>query len=233
MGVKPFIKAAFTALGILLILIGVLAILLIGTAGRIAKDTIGDALSEAFTTPIDYEAIILSPAQWSAEIRGFSVANPKNFKEGPAIECGLIRIEFEPTTLFSKSPVIRHLLIEGADLYYRHEAGEGTNIGQLAEDAENQQATTTRRVIIRHLRCEDAKVHFSTNLIPKTRINLPLVTIDLENIHDNNPITTRQATAIFLRSALLETVTLKSLLKPLVNSIRRRLGRLPEENERN
>ena len=60
----------------------------------------------------------------------------------------------------------------------------------------------------------------SANFIPGPDVVLNVVTIRLENLENGAPITTAEATSIFLRSVLVETLSIKGLLRPIFNKIR-------------
>lgn len=230
---KSVLKAACTITGLVLIVLGMGGLFLLTQLDTLVKGAVQDALTQVFHSPVQFESIAFSPINQVMEIQGFALASPENFREEPALQVERMRIEFDLTTVFEESPVIRRVVLEGASIYYRHEIGEGTNIGKLAKKAaENTGDPGRRTFVIGELLCEDAKVNFSTNLIPKSRIPLSLVTIHLEDLEDEPPITSKRVAAVFLKSVIVETLTLKGLLKPLLHPLNKDIEELdPKKDE--
>lgn len=215
---KTFAKFALTAIGLVLILVAIGAIVVLTQMGRLSQSVLEEVLSQAFNAQVRVASVAISPRDMSLEIRGFVLANPEKFKEGPAIECQSIRIAFDGKTLLTRSPILHSVDLDGVDVYYRYEVGQGTNIGQLARQAA-EGGEGTRRYVVETLRCEGAEIHFSTNLIPKSGVGLRIVTIHLENIGKEDPAAASEVISLFLRSLMKETMTLKGLLGTAVKSL--------------
>ena len=200
-----------TAVGFVLILIGIGALLLFRELEVQARDRLEAVLADAFTAPVQIRRIDFSPWTRTLDLKGVVVSNPTGFKQGTAFESKRIRLDVAPKTLFS-TPVVRQAVVEDADIYYRYEIGEGFNIEKLTERAESFNETTTGGFLLEEIRCEDAKVHFSTNLIPKAQVGMDLVNVTIRDINDHGPVTARKAAAIFFKSLALEIVTLKGAI---------------------
>ena len=210
---KSTIKLVMTATGMVLIVVGVAAILLLPYAESVLRQRLERILAEAVGAPVHIDAISFSPLKQCLDLNGFTIDNPEGFKKGAAFVSERIRLEFDPRSLFDRAPVIRDTRIEGAEIFYRHEIGKGVNIKKLSEHADAFLATErNRRFVLEEVHCDNAKVHFSTNLIPKARIGLNLVNLSLKNVADAHPITALDATAIILRSITHEVLTLRGLL---------------------
>lgn len=216
------LKFTMTGVGLVLIVIAIGAILFSTQVGKIGTRAVSSQLKEAFASEIEIGSVAVSPFRRAIEVRDFALLNPPDFKEGPAFTCKKLTVEFDLSTIFSDAPVIEELVIDGAEIHYRHEIGEGTNIGTLARLAEEKSAEdSSTAFVIKHLVCKNAKVSFSTNLIPKVHMGLDMVTVDLTDIHGAMAITNHETASIFLRSLIKETLTLKGLLKPLMRPLRK------------
>lgn len=219
---KSVLKAVCTITGLVLIVLGVGGLFFLTQLDTFAKDAVQDALAQVFPSPVQFESIAFSPINQVMEVQGVSLASPENFKNEPAVQIERVLIEFDVTTIFEEAPVIRRIVLEGTRIYYRHEIGEGTNIGKLAKKAaENTGDPDRRTFVIKELLCENAKVSFSTNLVPKSRVPLNLATIHLEDLEDQPPMTSKRVAAVFLKSVIVETLTLKGLLKPLLHPLKK------------
>ena len=247
---KRFFRVAVIAVGTLLIVVAVGVLLFITQADTVAKGVIERALTQVTDVPANVDSVRILPLDQSIEIRGLTLLNPKPFKAGPAIRVERIRLRLDLKTWFSRTPTIRQILVQGADLRVRYRLGEGTNLGRLArraggdeaEPAPEEKAGTdenpgseagaaspeARAFMIKELRCENAKVSIGTNIIPLASVGTELASFTLADLGDK-PITTGKITAIFLRTALKQTLSLNGILKPVMFLIRKELGNLPAD----
>lgn len=220
---KNVLKFGMTAVGLLLILIGVAAIVAYTQVDRFGYPLMADVLSEAFGQDVSIGAIRLAPMRQSLIIEDMSVSNPPAFKDGDAIQCDKVEVFLDPKTMFAQTPVLRKLQIEGADFYYRHELNDGINITQIMQNAEAARENK-RRFYVKELVAENAEVHFSTNLVPIGQVGLNVVNVRLKDLADGDAIGAGKIVSVFLRSVIVETLTLKGLLNPLIAPLRRALN---------
>lgn len=222
-----YVKIFLTGLGLVLIIIGVGGILLMTRTAGLATGLVENRLSQAFDAPVDVGGIQLAPLTQSILVDRFVLENPPEFKHGTAIQSERVRITFDGRTLFNRAPVVREVVFEDAVIFYRYETGRGINMVRLFERA-NANLENAPAFVVKEIRCENSEVHFSTNVVPLPRVGLDLVTVRLRNLNGGEPITSRQAAALFLRSVLMETLTLGGLLDPVLNPIRNRFRDLRE-----
>lgn len=220
---KSVLKFFLTSLGMVLILTGVASILILTQVERYFSRTIEEVLEETFATAASIDSISLDPGKRSLLVHDFALANPKGFKDGPALESKIVRVRFDLPSLITDEPIVELISFEGTDVYYRYEFAQGSNLKKTANILTQQLEQNTvsdRRFIVEALRCEGARVHFSTNLIPKASANLNVVNLELTDLHQAEPLTTADLTSIFLRSLLTEIVTIKGLLSPVVRALK-------------
>ena len=186
---KSFLKFGFTALGLVLILLGVASLLTYTQLDKIGKYAIENVLDKSFSGGGSVENVTVSPFDQSIDIIGLKLANPDTFKDGEAVECGRVHIEFDPKTVFARPPVIQRVVVEDAEVSYRYEVGEGTNIGALAKEA---QASILKSFtfLVRELDCKGVKVHFNTNLLPMARVGVDLINIHMDDLSKDEPVRT-------------------------------------------
>ncbi len=215
------LKFMLTALGLILIAIGIGAIVLMGQAERFVTKSTAEILGDTFDSTARIDHISVSPTNRTLILHDFSLDNPKSFKEGQAITAERIVLQIDPVSLFSKTPVIENMTLENTRILYRLEVPDGTNIGTLAKRLENQSRRDgERRFLIKKLVCRDAQVEFSTHFVPDT-FGVNLVTIELDDPQGGETVTAAGMASIFLRSVIKETLTLKGLLSPVLRQLRK------------
>ncbi len=230
---KSFVKFALTSVGLALILLGVIGILVLTQAQNLLTKSVDEVLTQAFGSSASVKGVSLSPVDRTLVLHEFALSNPQGFSPGDALRCEKVKLRLKLPTLLTKSPVIETMDIEGADIRYRYELGRGTNIAALARALPKIESDDAMTFKVEKLRCRDAKLHMSANFIPGPDLALNVVTIRLENLENGAPITTSQATSIFLRSILAETLTVKGLLSPVFNKIRGEVDELNADNPPN
>ena len=233
---KGCLKSIVASVGIVLILIAIAALLLITQTDTYANDALCRLIGAATKTDVTLDRVRLLPQQRAIELQGLTVMNPPPLKQTPAIEIGRLNIQFDLKTLLSKSPRIRRIEVDEAVIHLRYRAAKGTNIGLLATRAQqtanaqpapgSQTEDSPRAFTIDEFTCRGAAVSLSTNLLPASEVDLNIAPFTLTDDVANRDITASELTAIFLRTLVRETVTLKGLLKPAVSLIGQELKML-------
>jgi hypothetical protein len=224
-----FLRIGMTILGLTLILIGVGGVFGLSQSGRFVKGTVETKLEAILSTEVEIAEMRVLPLRGAIELTGLQVMNPDSFKKGPALKCERILIRLDPTTVFSKERVIEELSLEGMEIRYRVEIGEGTNIGRLATAAEAIGENEPSGFVVKSLRCEDAEVHLSTNVVPLSSAGMNLVSIHLKDLNELRAVSAGALTSILLRSLLGEIVTLDGLLDPIADPVKKRWKKLKEK----
>ena len=224
---KTALKLVAAAVGLVLIAAALVVIALVIQADTYAKGVVERTLSYVMQAELKADRIRVLPLRYSIEITGLTVANPPPFKAESAIAVQRLTLRFNPRTLFSSAPAIRQVLVQGAQVRLRYRLGEGTNLGALAKQAairgkapDPAAPEAARRVfVVKEVRCEKIKLSVSANVIPLASAGLEIAPFTLENLGDK-PVTPGDITALFLRSILRETLTLKGLLSPVISLLK-------------
>ncbi len=255
---KKILKALFITLGILLITAGAIALLSMTRMNVFIQRVAVHQLSRAYDTRVTVGSVSVELLNERVEIGDLTVFNPPGFRNTPAMHCGAVKVLFDLRSIFSKEPTIRAVSVEDVDVHLRYELGEGTNLGGLARraadrdrasvksdkrntdreptgndppesESENDPLRTRREWVIEELRCNGAKVHVSANLLPFTSLSLNLAPFKLEELTEGRkPAGIPKVAGIFVRSIMLETLTLKGLLRPVLKPL---VSRLRDEAE--
>jgi hypothetical protein len=223
---KAVIKFGLTAVGLLLIMTGIGGLVVYTQAERFTSRFIAEMLSSSFDSRAEIGSISIAPTKKALILHNVKLKNPAKFKEGDALTSERVIVKIDPFSLLRKSPIIEQLTFLDTVIHFRYEVFQGTNIGKLARQFESisDNDSATPRFIIQNVRCKNAKVEFSTNLIPKANIDLNLVTIELNNLDNEEPINAAKASSIILRSLIKETLTLKGILSPIMKQLRKESG---------
>ena len=224
--VRSFLKFIMIAIGLVLIGLGVAGILFLPRAERFLVSKAEARLGLILDTEVKIGAIRPAPMGRGIELRELTVRNPEPFQAGEAIECSRILLRLDPRTFFARNPAVEQIDFEGLKINLRHEAGDGTNLGYMAKRASDLAAkdTSKTRILVRRIECPGARMKLESNVLPLPGVSMELAPFTLENLGDGKPISTAKATSIFLRSLIIETVTLKGLLRPLADLLRGELG---------
>lgn len=175
------LKIAVIAVGLILILGAIISLLLLNHAHIYLKDKFIESIRQTVNTSLTAEKIQVSPLRRQIVISGLAIGNPGEFKTANAIELPKVTIDVDAATLFSKSPVIKRVHVDGAQFFIRHEAGKGTNIAMLARIVEmgRQASGTDRKFIVEECVFENGKVKLTSNAlpVPLSEISLPALTL--------------------------------------------------------
>lgn len=206
-----FMKYTVIMIGLLLISTGVGFFVLSTYVEQVTMKTIERSLSDIFAAPVTVKSVSISPINRSLQLRGFELANPAGYPQDvPAIRSEKIVLSFHPKTLLTDSPVVRQVVFENTDVFYRHKFGKGVNIDKLAERAEFAAAQAGPdaypKLVIEELHCAGARVHFSTNVVPLASVGLDLVDVHMSGLQGrgNSTNNTRMVAKLFLQSVARE-----------------------------
>ncbi len=218
---KAALKLGFTALGLILIVIGIGGMVVYTQVERYASRSIGEMLGTSFDSTAHVESISVAPGKKAIILNDVTLYNPEKFKEGEALTCKRVVVQLDLMSLLGESPTIDQLSFIGTDVFYRHEILDGTNIGALAKKFERAASIDPSKFVVKKVLCKDARVSFSSNLIPKADMDLNLVTVELDSLDNGKPVSGAEVTSIFLRSIVRETLTINGLLNPIVKQLRK------------
>lgn len=220
---KAALKFGFTALGLFLIALGIGGIVVYTQAEKFASRSLSEILTESFAAEAQVEKISIAPTQKAVILHNVSLKNPANFKEGDAFTSRRVILRMDLLSLLSRTPVIDQVTFMDSEIAYRYEIAEGTNIGTLSRKLEEfaELNPVPVKFVINKVRCRDANVTFSSNLIPRTEMDMSMVTVELDELNDGKPVSTSKAASIFLKGIMRETLTLNGLLDPVAKLLRK------------
>lgn len=217
---KAALKFGLTALGLFLIIVGIGGLVVYTQAERYASRTMAEMLATSFGSTASIDSISVSPGKKAVILHGVTLNNPAKFKEGEALTSERVIVQMDLMSLLSDSPVIEQLTFLGTNIHYRHELLDGTNIGVLAKQFEKASSVDPSKFVVKKIRCKDARATFSTNLLPKANMDVELVTVELNDLDNGQPVSGSEMASFFLRSLIKETMTINGLLSPLLQQLK-------------
>ncbi len=216
---KAAVRLIMTTVGLVLIAIAVGAIVLREQAGEFAKGRVARQMSHVLGTDTSVERISISPFERAIVLHRLAVKNPPEFKSGDAIRCEKLSLVPDWRTVFGRSPTVHELRLEGTEIDLRYELGRGSNLGMLSQHAADLAKTNPpgRRLRIERLRSEAAKMRLDSNITPKSPVSFQVAAFEVDNLDDGEGISAAKLSSVVLRSLVLEVITVKGLLRPVVS----------------
>ncbi len=242
---KGCLKILLTTVGLILILPAVALLLALAQANTYARAPLERLFSHAAGTAVTIQSVGVVPFRPILRFEKIAIMNPPSLPAKPAVEIDKLDIEFDPYSFFSRTPTIRAATVDGATVHLRYSVGDGTNIGELTRatstgeeavlpaDGEGDTPQPSAadgqsrwRFVVDSFECKNVKVELSANVLPVAEAGFEIAPFSLSEDVTGRPMTTRQVTAIFLKTLLRETLTLKGLLKPVGSMIGQELKSL-------
>lgn len=227
-----FFRFVLTAVGLVLIGIGAAYVFGLPQVEDHSRRTFESQLSAVFGVDAEVQSVKFDPFRRAFILHDVSIGNPAAFRSEPAVTCERLLIKIEPESFLFGAPTLNRIHADGVFVDYRYKVGHGTNVARLLDSVDAyQKANAGRRGYrVELLETSEAKVRFSTNLIPLAGIGTRVVSVRLENVHENATLSSAEIAQIFLRSIAKEAVTLGGVFDPLFDAFRDAFTRDGERN---
>ena len=184
-------RVCWSVLWVLVVLL--LAIIFCG--GPLIKHTLNAVGPKVLGVPVTLKAAHFSPFKGHLKLEGLHVGNPEGFKTDGMFDLGLLEVDLDTASPFTKVIVIHEVRIEGPEITYER-ALKNSNIGQLLEQlgpatnapAPEKSTETTpkaeggKKVVIQKLTMSGARVHATITALGGHALLLPLPPLSLMNI---------------------------------------------------
>ena len=217
--------------GLLLILITAFIILNF-TLDGIVKSAIEENGTELLQTEVDVGNVNISLFDGSGVIHGFTVSNPDEFSDEPAVQIDETSIKIDVMSIFTDTIVVENVMIRNPELYFEQQ-GFGINLRKLNENMELAEVEEEPRLIIRHLFIENGTVRVSSTIDRERTAEASIEEFELNNIGQAGTNTMKQSIREImdplLERAIREAVS-RGLLEQLENKVEDLLG-TGEEND--
>ncbi len=222
---KTLLKTVMIPAGLLLLAIAVTAILLSTQIEGLIRAQLETRISHILGADMRVEKIRILPARLGIELQRLAVKNPPSFKQGDTLVCQRVLVRPDWRTLFARTIVLNEIILNGLDVNLRYKVGEGTNLGYIRKQAANLAATQPvqapgRMLLVKALRSAPSDFHMSSVLTADLPVTVHVEPFTLNNVGEGQPISTAKLASIITRTLMMEALTLKGILRPVVNLLR-------------
>src|SRR5438045_2350812 len=100
---------------VLLILVGVVAILFIGTIVKTGVEKVGPIVTK---TPVTLGGAKISIFSGNGELKDFVLHNPEGYTSKEAIKAGTMKFGIEPSSILKEKKHIKIIKVEGPEIIY-------------------------------------------------------------------------------------------------------------------
>lgn len=162
------------------------------TIDGIVKSSIEESGMELFQTEVDVGNVNISLFDGSGEIYGFTVANPEDFSDEPAIEMEEIRIKVDLASLLSDTIWVENVHITGTSLFFEQQ-GFGINLRQLNQNMDLSEDEAGPAMVVDHLLVENATVTVSSTIDRERTTETTIESFELNGIGRQGRNTMKQS----------------------------------------
>lgn len=196
------------------------------TIDGMVKSAIEEDGRELFQTAVEVSNVNISMLNGTSEIYGFTVSNPDQFSNQPAIELDEIQLKIDLASMLSDTILIESIRITGARLFFEQE-GFGINLRSLNQNMDLSSDEDDAVIVIEHLVVENATVQVSSTIDRERTVEANIENIELEGIGRDGNNTLKQSMQQILEPlierAIQEAMT-GGLLRQLENRFKELLG---------
>ncbi|MCG2587007.1 DUF748 domain-containing protein [Rhodohalobacter sulfatireducens] len=196
------------------------------TIDGIVKSAIEEDGRELFQTAVEVSNVNISMWNGTSEIYGFTVSNPDQFSDQPAIELDEIQLKIDLASMLSDTILIENIRITGVRLLFEQQ-GFGINLRSLNQNMDLSADEDDAVVVIENLLVENATVQVSSTIDRERTVEANIENIELEGIGRDGNNTLKQSMQQILEPlierAIQEAVT-GGLLQQLENRFKELLG---------
>lgn len=202
-------KALKIGAGFVVVIIAGILLITLSLNGMI-KSGIEENGSELLQTRVTVDNVSVSLFSGSGTISGFTVQNPEDFSDEPALYIEETSMKVDIRSLFTDQIVVNELIVESPDLFFE-QIGVGVNLKKLNDnmDLASEESSETS-LIIDYLLIEDGNVTVSSSLERERATEVTLAEFTLNDIgrDGNNTVkeSVRQVLNPLLQKAMEEAL---------------------------
>lgn len=124
-----------TLTGLLLIGITIGTVLLLTQFEGALREGLTRKASQILKADVHLEAVRIDWSAQALDFKGVSVFNPEGFTDREAMRIESLQVRPQWTTVFSKTPVIREVALQGTRVHLQYKLGAATNLGAMMAHA--------------------------------------------------------------------------------------------------
>jgi len=202
------------AIVILLIVIGVMAILFIGTIVKTVVERVGPVVAKV---PVKLDSAAISLFGGTGKLKGLLIGNPEGYKSSQAIKIGTISLALVPSSVLKNKVILHQITVESPEITYETDL-KGSNIGKILENVRGaasqdekaptkKEQTTKTKLQVDDFLITGARVTVATSLLGGQNATIPLSDIHLTNLGSGPDGITPAELSTRVLSELLDATT--------------------------
>jgi len=222
-----FIRFFMIVTGLALIGIGVASVVLAPKWEPVLRKDIESKLGGLLGTEVHIGSLRPAWLEAAVALENVTIKNPPNFKAGDVMQCARVLIQPEALTMFSKSPSIACVTLEGMSLRLKQTLADGSNLDYLKQRADNAvQLATTKAdgLVVKEVRAENTQVEVVQG---DAVAGMDLKPLALGAIGIRSPEAQRAALSMagFIETLVKQSAEMQGVVQPLVDLVSK--GTLP------
>jgi len=174
----------------------ILGIVLLFSLGPIIKTAVNTAGPKLAGVPVQLEHADVNLFTGKVRIKGLLIGNPEGFHTASAMEINDFMLKIKMTSLFSKTILIKEILIDSPQITYEKSL-KSSNLSQLqknlaskpetpaetpAEPSTEKKSESSKKVIIEDFQLNGATIHLSITALGGKKMTLPLPSVHMKDI---------------------------------------------------
>lgn len=164
--------------GLLVVVVGGTLVYLVFNSGNLIKQAIETLGPEYLGTTVTVDSVNLSIAEGTGEIYGLVIGNPRGFDGDYAMRLNLIKVVLDPAAISEELIVVKHLIIDGADIAAEVK-GRDSNLQALLATIEQTTGSTETvsepeiKIIIDKLDFTNARTSVVSDFLGNAELDIP------------------------------------------------------------
>jgi hypothetical protein len=215
-------KALKIVAGLAVVILAAILVITLSLDGMI-KSGIEENGSELLQTQVTVDKVNISMFGGSGTIYGFTVQNPEEFSDEPALYIQEASMKVDLWSLITNQIVVNEVVVESPDLLFE-QVGMGVNLKKLNDnmDLASDEPSETF-LVIEYLLIEDAKVTVSSSLDRERTTEVTLAEFSLNDIGRDGNKTVKQSVRQVLKPLFqkaMEEALRSGVTEQLENKVR-------------
>jgi len=124
-----------TLVGLLLIGVNAGVVLLMTQFEGLLRDGLTHQATQILKADVHLEAVRIDWAEQALVFKGVSIFNPAGYTDREAVRIDTLWVRPDLRTIFAKTPTIREISLQAAEVRLQYKSGTGTNLGAMMEQA--------------------------------------------------------------------------------------------------
>ena len=218
------LRFGMTCIGLVLIAVAVGGILLVTQLEDPIREFLETQASDVFGAEVEIGTLSWTLSQPGILLEDLRILNPPGFSEKPAFNCESVHFQLRPETMFAEHPAIARMEVTGSQANLDYVLGQGTNLGKLAQNAQDyeaRQANLERPFWQRDIYIETFQSDPTELKVLPGVLNLEVPAFSVDRDSADGPVPAINASALFLKMLVKEVVTLRGVVRPVAELLQR------------